>query len=214
MPTYIPWKTPFHMKIDRVAKFKQRSQLAKNPYLQTLPGMAGGGCVGAAFAWLNRHLESPAESPRKRVAFLSLNKTWCQISLHCSKFNNTRSLDHIDRIKTNLPNICGRWDSSSTVQKGEQGLSGLVAHINDTQPGHYFWEFSFGRGLPTHCCALYVDRNGMSFFDPNSGEYRIRPDKKLEFLQKLHKHYLNYVSGSGVKQPLEMDDLYLVQLGG
>ena len=216
MPTYIAWKTPLLMKIDRVAKFKQRSQLTQNPYLKGLPGVAGGACVGATFAWLNRHLQSPAESPRNRAAFLSLDDTWCRISVYCSAFNSTLILDHINRIKANLPNICGRQDSSSTVEYGEQGLSGLVTHINATQPGYYVWEFTFEstEKMSTHVCGLYADKNGMSFFDPNSGEYRIRPDKKLEFLQKLYKHYLNYVSGTGAKKALKMDELYLVQLGG
>lgn len=214
--TYVPWKTPIAMKINRVAKFKQRAQLTKNPYLADLPSVKKGACVGLTFAWLSRHIQQPAESPQKRTEFLSRDDTWCRVDVYCDSFNSTLILDKVKRIAQNAPNLCGLVKASSVQAEGAAGLATLVDHINATLPGYYVLEVTFDapRGTPSHACGIYADNNGMSFFDPNSGEYRIRADGKLAFLKRLYDHYLNYVSGTGVKTRLAFDDLYLVQLGG
>lgn len=210
---YVAWKTPIAMKMFRVAKFKQRAQLSKNPYLASMPSLSGGACVGVTFCWLNRHTQQPAESATKRCAFLSQDDTWCRIESYCSAFNTTGAATQVGRINRNLPNLCGVLDRSSTTAEGYGGLSALAQHINATGPGYYVWLFTFEGGGPAHVCALYDNGSTMTFFDPNSGEYRVPSIGKQAFFGLLYKHYVNYLSGTGVRVPHLMHEHHLVQLG-
>lgn len=210
---YIAWKTPLTMKWHRVAKFKQRAQLEKNPRLRAIPSLAGGACVGLSFVWLSRHLQFPAESATGRCAFLSRGDTWFLIERHCSAFNTTLTLDNTRRIQINLPNICGRSSTSSIEARGREGLKTLVQHVKNTQPGYYIWLMDFECGGSGHMCAFHANSKHLRFFDANSGEYLIHADRASDFFKQLYTHYLNYLSGAGVRKELKFDEHCLVQMG-
>jgi hypothetical protein len=209
---YIAWKTPLAMKIFRVAKFKQRAQIKQNPYLVGMPSVSSGACAGATLSWLKRHIQQPAESATDRCAFLARNDTWDQIANFHTRFNTSGARSYNERIVQNLPNLCGRGHSSSTTSEGYRGLSDLVQHINTTGPGYSVWHFTFESVGAPHLCGIYDNGSMMTFFDPNSGEYRVPSIGKHAFFALLYKHYANYLSGDGKKKSLYLHKHDLVKL--
>lgn len=212
---YVSWKTPFALKMHRVAKFKQRAVILGSSAPPGMPGVENGACIGLVFAWLRRRLQQPGEAPKSRAEHLGQEDTLYKVDVDCSSFNGCyyRAESRIDRLVQAAPNICGLSARSSVEAQGEEGLATLVAHLGDTQPGYYILEFTYEEVRISHACALYVDEGGMSFFDPNSGEYRISHTGKLAFFQQLYNHYRSYVSAKGEKLERTIDQLFLVQLG-
>ncbi|MGY1918088.1 YopT-type cysteine protease domain-containing protein [Pseudomonas tolaasii] len=212
---YVSWKTPIGMKVHRVAKFKQRSALSNNAAIKEMPGVQNGACIGLAFAWLRRRLQQPSETPQRRIQYLGQEDTLYKVDVDCSSFNRCyyRSARGIERIVAAAPNICGMSSRSAIEASGLTGLEVLASHIDETLPGYYLWECTFTEGVTSHAFALYADGSGMSFFDPNSGEYRIGAKGKLAFFKQLYNHYRHYVSMKGVKADLQFDKLFLIQLG-
>ncbi|MGE7990121.1 YopT-type cysteine protease domain-containing protein [Pseudomonas sp. NPDC089554] len=213
--TYVSWKTPFALKMHRVAKFKQRAVLLGSSAPQGMPGVGNGACIGLVFAWLRRRLQQPTEAPKARAEHLCQEDTLYKVDVDCSSFNGgyRHAGSRVDRLLRAAPNICGMSGRSAVEAQGKDGLATLVAHLDETLPGYYILEFTYEEVPVSHGCALYVDENGMSFFDPNSGEYRIGHRGKLAFFQQLYNHYRNYVSSEGVKAERTIDALFLVQFG-
>lgn len=209
----VSWGLSWKMKLDRVAKFKQRTHVENNAI-----DPEAGVCAGAALMWLKQLLDQPAESADQRIAYIADSDRWPDMKRMHGTFNSLRHGTYMDRLRAGVPNVCMRQTGGEVTRSGRQGVEELVTFIEQTQPSHYVMDFSFEvppgmdeEDMSTHTCAFYVANSRMRFFDPNFGEFEVKGSIK-SFLLRLHDQYRTYLSRKGVRIDLVIGEMRVIQV--
>ncbi len=212
MPNFTSWKTISDLKRFRIAKYKQRRQLKTRPLLATLPEVQIGGCTGLSFGWVQRYRKVPAEAAPKRVEYLNSDQGWRNIDYFAGFFNNLRGADYGERVDVVAPAAVGLRRRGTVQETNTATFGAALAHMY-ANTGFYIVIMCLRESPTNHLCALYAHPDGMVFFDPNSGEYRVPRGSMLAFFQALVRQYATYVSSTGVRNPLSFREIQFHHIG-
>ncbi|WP_334189586.1 hypothetical protein [Noviherbaspirillum sp.] len=212
MPNFTSWKTISDLKRFRVAKYKQRRQIKSRPLLATLPEVQIGGCTGLSFGWVQRYRKVPAEVAAKRIDYLNSDQGWRNIDYFAGFFNNLPAASYGERVDVVAPAAVGMRRRGTVTETNYATFGSALTHLY-ANPGFYIIIMNL-KGMPTnHLCALYAHPDGMIFFDPNSGEYKVPRGRMLDFFLALVRQYATYVTSAGAKVPLSFREIQFHHLG-
>ncbi|WP_041599063.1 YopT-type cysteine protease domain-containing protein [Hahella chejuensis] len=212
--SFTSWKTISALKQFRVAKFKQRRQIMTRPLLQQMKNIQVGGCTGLSFSWVQRHQRQRGETPANRIDYLNTDIAWKNTDYFAGYFNNTKHHSYADRIASVAPTSLGMRHGGVVIEKNYDTYGSALQHLSNNPGHHIVMMVLSGKGISTnHVCALYVDADGMKFFDPNSGEYRCTTGKRLDFFKQLTAQYHTYVSSGGVAIDITFKEVQFHHVG-
>ena len=209
---FTSWPTTPALKRYRVAKFKQRRQILSRRHLRTLEHVQIGGCTGLSFEWISRHRRRPGERPEARVEFLNSDAAWTVINMFANFFNSAGRDVRAERITRVAPNGCNMQCGSHVDEDDFDTFAATLRHF-DAHPGYHIVEIRFNQLMPNHLCALHVGIGGMTFFEPNSGEYSVAVGDRKAFLLALSAQYATYVSPKGKSTELTFRDVSFYHVG-
>ncbi len=209
---FTSWKTIYALSRHRVAKYKQRRQLNTRPHLKVLENVQIGGCTGLSFTWVQRHQKNPGETPSQRIEYLNTDQAWTNIDYFAGFFNNIPAGSYAERIEVVAPASVGMQRRGSVSERDYESFATALEHII-ANPGYHFVMMCLKEVPTNHICALWSGVNGVVFFDPNSGEYKVSKGKIQALLKALTAQYATYVSSTGVKTKLTFREIQFHHVG-
>lgn len=207
----ISWPTIKSLAAFRKSKYKQRRVLASLDLLND-PAFRVGACTGLSLLWLKAYKKDPsAGSAKSRTKGLSLEGQMAMLKLCCQTFNANLAMFTNDetRMQVVARAFLGQGDLGIRFSKAQ--TANLAPHL-DLDP-NYGLCLMVLTGAPTnHICAYVQDGTSLTFFDPNSGEYRVANSERDAFFQALHAQYETYVSAGGKKIALTISQWILASV--
>jgi hypothetical protein len=93
-----------------------------------------------------------------------------------------------------------------------EDFNALPAYL-DARLGYHVFKFDLPESDIDHLCAAHQDASRLTFFDPNSGEYWVENQRRVEFFKAMVAQYKTYIRADGTKQELTIANWYVYWLG-
>lgn len=211
MPTqdWTSWPTLSSVKKYRVAKYKQRRVLQETGWIKD-ERLSVGACTGLSYRWISLHKKTPTESATNRTQALKPTSIFQTVAYFADVFNsNDSGLSYKSRIANTAKFSLGGVTTTSSIvsEKDNIGFGTFIQQLDNTS-GYYvvFMNLSHSAGSTNHVCAAFQTNSHLIFFDPNSGEYKVKNEQRKHFLQELVRQYKTYVTSSGKKVDVTINE--------
>jgi hypothetical protein len=196
MAKFTSWKTLSALAKYRTAKYKQRRVLNETGWIADAR-LAVGACAGLSLEWCKMHRQKPDWSASKRMDAFKVGSKFEQIAWIADVLNNVGTT-YAERLQMTCRAYLGQSRAGVELE-----VPGMSAHLA-ANPGYHVVLMVLRRagGNTNHLCALYQGLTHLTFFDPNSGEYKVPNGERANFFQQLEAQYATYVTGAGQRDPV------------
>ena len=186
------WPTIKSLTAFRTAKYKQRRVLCETGWIEDAH-LKVGACTGLSLEWLKAHHAKPGGSASSRMDSFKVGGRFAYIAQLAKVFNSV-GLTYEERIQLAARAYLGRADLGKMIAGAEtaQLLTYLAAN-----PGYGMLLMELSPAKTNHVCAYFQDATGLTFFDPNSGEYRAKDGDRTALIAALRAQYLTYLPLKG-----------------
>jgi len=186
------WPTIKSLTAFRTAKYKQRRVLNETGWIEDAR-LQVGACTGLSLEWLKAHHAKPAGSASSRMDSFKAGGRFAYIAQLAAVFNAVGKT-YPERIQLVARAYLGRADLGEAIAGADTPrlLTYLAAN-----PGYGMLMMKLSPATTNHICAYFQDATGLTFFDPNSGEYRAKDGDRTALIAALRAQYLTYLPSKG-----------------
>lgn len=195
MTNFTSWPTISSVKKYRTAKYKQRRVLYETGWIEN-DNLKVGACTGLSYRWISLHKKAPSQSASSRTRALKPSSIFSSIAYFAEIFNSSDGGSSYEARITNTAKFAlGSSTGPIVTESDNVGFS----KFTQLRPGYYviYMELRHASGNTNHVCAGFQSGGEFTFFDPNSGEYKVKNADLKHFLQELVKQYRGYVTAKG-----------------
>lgn len=194
--TWKSWPTIRSLEAFRTAKYKQRRVLNSTGWIED-PNLQVGACTALSLEWLKAHHANPSMSASKRIASFKAGADKTKLSWLAGVFNAVGTT-YPERIKMVARAFLGRANLGDQIDGPD--TAGLTAYL-DANRDYGMLMMKLTPAITNHICAYFQDATALTFFDPNSGEYRVNNGDRRAMIAALRAQYLTYLYSSGLRAP-------------